>query len=620
MRSASRIFVAVVILSGFVAACTANTRDMLIEGATVVTMDDQHTVVPHGRVLIRNGAIVAVWSGPNPPAGVSVRNPIVITANPQDLLFPGLINLHSHPGFNILPAWLPPSSHAFAGKAGTDPYANRYQWKNAATTSPPEYQRLVSNPADVLTACLGLYGKMVKYAEVSALLGGETAIQGADSSDQESGRVLVRNIENRPFGAASRIAGRVPNIDLLSETPLLDEMTKGRYDAWLVHLAEGVRDADRRPGDQTSSREEFTTLKTKKLLSDITVVIHGTALERPDFAEMRAAQPVSGAGDGRGAKLVWSPLSNLLLYGATTHVYDALAENVLVSLGTDWTPSGSRTLLRELKIADAVLRDAHGLASARNQVPDLATDEALDRALVDMVTRNPALTLRWYDKVGSIEAHKIADLVLLRRPTPGPAKSVYRALIDATERDVGLVMVGGEPLAGDKDLMSMLKPGDFEIVSSAAETYEKAVDVTSNASAVGAGDTLAKLSATLRDALTALGGDNPPRGGGPGSPTNTHSYLRSHATCAGTDPTEAKLRSALITTAKVELLDGLSLNLEAIQLPPLLQADDDFLGHIMHADINPSTGLIADSTPPYHLYPANLNHLTPFGNPLATLP
>jgi hypothetical protein len=42
-------------------------RGLLIEGATVVTMDDRHTVVPHGSVLVRDGRIVAVWSGPQPP-------------------------------------------------------------------------------------------------------------------------------------------------------------------------------------------------------------------------------------------------------------------------------------------------------------------------------------------------------------------------------------------------------------------------------------------------------------------------------------------------------------------------------------------------------------------------
>jgi hypothetical protein len=148
-------------------------------------------------------------------------------------------------------------------------------------------------------------------------------------------------------------------------------MAGSEVDAWLLHLAEGVRDDDRRPGDPVSSRGEFATLKAKGLLTDMTVVVHGTALERTDFAEMRAAPSIrtDGAGDGRGAKLVWSPLSNLLLYGKTTNVYEALAEGVLTSLGTDWTPSGSRTLLQELKIADVALRDDRVLGASRELVP-----------------------------------------------------------------------------------------------------------------------------------------------------------------------------------------------------------------------------------------------------------
>jgi hypothetical protein len=45
---------------------------ILIEGATVVTMDDHHTVIPHGRVLVRDGRITAVWSGRRPPDGVTI--------------------------------------------------------------------------------------------------------------------------------------------------------------------------------------------------------------------------------------------------------------------------------------------------------------------------------------------------------------------------------------------------------------------------------------------------------------------------------------------------------------------------------------------------------------------
>ena len=71
---------------------------------------------------------------------------------------------------------------------------------------------------------------------------------------------------------------------------------------------------------------------------------------------------------------------------------------MLVSLGTDWTPSGSRTLLHELKVADDALRDPRLLGGSRDEVPAFAlaakspaqrllVETALDRALVDMVTR-----------------------------------------------------------------------------------------------------------------------------------------------------------------------------------------------------------------------------------------
>jgi hypothetical protein len=52
-----------------------------------------------------------------------------------------------------------------------------------------------------------------------------------------------------------------------------------------------------------------------------------------------------------------------------------------------------------------------------------------------------------------------------------------------------------------------------------------------------------------------------------------------------------------------------SLNLEADQLAPLFEADDDFFGHFVHGDVDPATGLVADPTPPFALYPATLNYL-----------
>jgi len=85
-------------------------------------------------------------------------------------------------------------------------------------------------------------------------------------------------------------------------------MRNSQVDAWITHLAEGVRDNQRRDGDPTSSRAEFATLVSKGLLTDATVIVHGNGLEPEDFAAMRNAPSIrlNGTGDGRGAKLVWS--------------------------------------------------------------------------------------------------------------------------------------------------------------------------------------------------------------------------------------------------------------------------------------------------------------------------
>ncbi len=199
---------------------------------------------------------------------------------------------------------------------------------------------------------LDLDRQLIVYAEAEAALGGETALQGEDPTG--AGGLIVRNLDGRNF-------------------------RRDRIDSRSLDRPPRRRRARRRPrgGDNFHSRHELETLLQLHLLTSATVVIHGTALEAKDFRAMKRV----------GARLVWSPLSNMLLYGHTTNVYDAIAAGVPVSLGTDWGPSGSKTLLDELKVADIALRSRRVLGASRTKVPALVSDKALDKALVDMVTR-----------------------------------------------------------------------------------------------------------------------------------------------------------------------------------------------------------------------------------------
>jgi len=68
--------------------------------------------------------------------------------------------------------------------------------------------------------------------------------------------------------------------------------------------------------------------------------------------------------------MVWSPFSNLLLYGGTSDIARARNEGVLIALGPDWSPSGSKNLLGELKVARLVSEEAGGrLHRSRPSLP-----------------------------------------------------------------------------------------------------------------------------------------------------------------------------------------------------------------------------------------------------------
>ena len=553
---------------------------LLLRG-TVVTMDDDHHVVPHGNVLVVGSKITAIWPDGSPPQNVDTTGAQVVDGGPDALIFPGLINLHDHPTYDVVPMVPPPASRAV-------PYADRYEWNR---TPPAEFQRLINNTSDALISsdALGLYVDVLKHAETRAILGGETTFQ--NGSDDAALAGLVRDADHTNFGR-DRVESRVASVNDASfsrvAAGLRARMDSGQVDAWLVHLAEG-RDAE--------SEQELRRIADLGLLTDATVVVHGTALSAADFAAMRAARR-AGRGDGLGAKLVWSPFSNLLLYGQTASVYDALAKGVLVSLGTDWTPSGTNTLLDEMKVADRTLRDPRLLGTTRHLVPALSDETLLDRAVVDMVTRNPALTLRW-PEVGEIATGRVADILMIHRPalspTGGMPASPYRSLIDATPRDIDLVLVGGKPLAGAVATLHQLRGDDFEVVTSVAGRYKLAVDVTVPDIPRGR-ERLATVEGHLRQAMQALGGNG-----------TTFPYLRQHfdgGRYALTD--DAAFRDQVLAPRYGRV--GGRVNLASLQLHPLLTDDDQHFFTV-------AGGLADEPRPPYAPYRTSLFFIHVDGNP-----
>ena len=408
-------------------------ESMLLKGR-VVTMNNEADVINDGHVLVRDGKIEAVWGGDNIPQNVDLTGVQIVDTN--GTIYPGLIDAHNHMHYNHIPLW--DFEVHTSTKSEEGGYSNRNQWKNN-----PNYKRDISwMKTFVQTASMwNMADQQMKYAEVMAVAGGVTAVQGSPSSNTDAwDSMLSRNIELYNFGGDG-IHTKVTTLESdYTGSHITSGNASGSLNAWYLHLSEGVDE---------SSRAEFDILVQNNLLVGELVVVHGTALTSTEFQMM---------GDV-GADLAWSPLSNLLLYGDTTDVVAADQAGVRISLAPDWGPSGSKNVLHELKVAD--LWNTNNLNSYFSDY-DLAT----------MVTKNPALGNNWDDSVGTINAGLYADLVVMDTFHQDP----YRNLIEAIDADVRLTIVNGQPVFGDVDIMSELKGDDWELVEGPG--FNKAVDVT----------------------------------------------------------------------------------------------------------------------------------------------
>jgi imidazolonepropionase-like amidohydrolase len=139
-----------------------------------------------------------------------------------------------------------------------------------------------------------------------------------------------------------------------------------------------------------------------------------------------------------GAKLVWSPQSNLRLYGDTTPAATALTLGVPMGIGADWLPSGSPSTLHELQVARRTL--------ARQG----ATPEP--RTLVEMATSGAAAIAGLSDHLGQLAAGRVADVLVLERLHDDPYESILRCL----PVNVSLVTIGGDLAYGRSDWLKQL--------------------------------------------------------------------------------------------------------------------------------------------------------------------
>ena len=382
-------------------ALIAGDRTIVLRGTIIVPGG----ILKHGYVAILNGRIVTV----------SEKQPAIpgaLVVNTEGIIAPGFVDVHNHVRWNVLPRWTPPRV-----------YVNQPDWADSEEFV--EFRR----PLEQIQGTM--FCEMNRWGELRALIGGTTAILATEPQPCIHG--LVRNLDHNSgfYGTVELDREHVYNSgfrfpiesDLFGRAQLVGLatylITSPLYEALVVHVAEGT---------DAFAREQFTFLQSQGLLNAKGVLIHGVPLTAGDFQSMAAA----------GTALVWSPRSNVELYGSTANISAALDAGVEIALAPDWALTGSSNILDELKTA-ALWNQQH------------LGGRLSDRDLVDMVTSIPAHAIGVDDEVGEIRAGLRADLIVIS----GKADNPLRAIIAAQVTSVQLVLIDGVPLYGAREFMEM---------------------------------------------------------------------------------------------------------------------------------------------------------------------
>ncbi len=376
----------------------------------IVTMDKDSRVLDRGRVFVQNGNIVGIRKvNEGLPDGFKKAD--VIKAG--GTIYPGMIELHNHLPYNILPYWI-------ADKQ----YRNHSQWKGIKG-----YRINVTGPMQTLGKSPGFPQAIVRYVECKCLVGGVTTSQGitlANSSlTKKVFHGVIRNVEETNEDALPEALTKIADVRPGGAQAFKDSLSEIK--TRLLHLAEGV---DER------ARSFFTNLRISEGQWAITPKVNGihcAGLEPEDFKVL---------GD-HGGSMTWSPMSNLVLYGGTANIKAAKRNDILIALGSDWSPSGSKNLLEELKVAYLVSQYEY-------DAPVFSNEE-----LVRMVTSNPARILGWEGALGSLETGKKADMIVVHGYKGDP----YYKLIQASEISLLGIFINGVPRCAQNRI---IKKFDFD--------------------------------------------------------------------------------------------------------------------------------------------------------------
>jgi 5-methylthioadenosine/S-adenosylhomocysteine deaminase len=432
--------------------------DLIISGATVVSMDAGRAIYQDGSIAIKGDTIVAVGAR----SEVEGRYQGVKTIDARGrLALPGLINGHTHVPMTLF--------RGLHDDVTLQDWLYKYIFPAEAKNVNEEFVRWGTRLAAAeqirsgVTTFADMYYFEDAVAEETKAAGmrgvlGETFIDFPAPDNKSEAEMLAyteKFLKKWQGDALIQAAPAPHSIYTCSKKTLQDAAALARrYHApILMHVSEMKKEWEDSEKDHGMSPVQY--LNSIGVLGPDLIAAHCIFVDAAD-RKLLAEHQVG---------CTHNPSSNMMIASGVSPVPEMRAAGIAVGLGTDG-PAGSNNDLDIMEEIDLAAK----LAKISKMDP-LALNA---KAVVEMATIDGARALHMEKQIGSLEVGKKADVVLisLDEPNAVPMYDVYAQIAYSLKgSDVETVVIGGRIVMRERKLLTIDEPRVLE----KAREYGKSV-------------------------------------------------------------------------------------------------------------------------------------------------
>ena len=421
--------------------------DLLVTGATIVSMDADRHVIHNGFLAVRGDQIVAIGqdAASQYPKGIIAKTRIDASGK---LIIPGLINGHTHIPMTLM--------RGLKDDVVLDDWLHKFIFPAEARNVTQDFVRWGARLglAEMIRSGTTTFADMYYFEDTVAdetraagLRGvlGETWIDFPapdNKNEAEMAAYTEKFIQKWHGDPLIRAAVAPHSIYTCSEKTLRDAAVLARrYHApILIHLAEMRKEFVDSLEKNGATPAQY--LERIEVLGPDVLAAHCIWTDNTDIKILADRQ----------VGCVHNPSSNMMLASGVAPVVDQRAAGMRVGLGTDG-PAGSNNDLNMMEEMDL---------AAKLQKTYRVDPRALGaRGALEMATIEGARALHMENEIGSLEQGKKADFVVLSLNAPNavPMYDVYSQIVYALKAsDIETVVVGGKTLLKDGKVLTVDEP------------------------------------------------------------------------------------------------------------------------------------------------------------------